>query len=232
VAAPHATGSPQVAQASISVTQGEVLWFRIAGGTNPQNDFTLQYTISQPATLFFPTQDTPSAVKEVDLNHDGKLDLVAASTNLDNAISVLLGNGDGTFQASRGYDAGPGTQSGLRDLVTADLTGKGNQDVVVSNYGSGDVSVLLNRGDGTLEPSRRFNAVTQGDSVAMGDFNSDGHADLVVAQKFTLNGPEQLAILIGRGDGTFEPPQLLTTSFTRGAFPVQLQRPGDRYLPG
>src|SRR5262249_17350819 len=160
-----------------------------------ENDFSLQYTIAQPATLFFPTQGTPSALRVADLNNDNKLDLVAASTDLSNPINVLLGVGDGTFQASRGFDAGPGAPSGTRDLAVGDLTGSGNQDVVVSNYGSGDVSMLLGRGDGTLQPPRRFNAVPQVDSIAVGDFTGNGPRDLVVLEKFSNNGPEQLAIL-------------------------------------
>jgi hypothetical protein len=210
-------GPGQVSQASFSVTQGQTLWFRIAGGTNPENSFELNYLIQQPATLFFPTLGTPSALKAVDLNHDGNLDLVAATPNLDNAINVLLGAGDGTFQAARGYDAGSG---GLRDLAVADLTGSGNQDVIVSNFGSADVSALLGRGDGTFQPARRSNSIPQGDAIATGDFNGDGIPDLAVVQRISRGGPEQVAILIGRGDGTFEPPQFLTTSFTEGAFPV------------
>ena len=100
-----------------------------------------------------------------DLNGDGKPDMVVSDIGQD-TVSVLLGNGDGTFQAPRSSPSAPSCRSrassalaGLpnfrRDLAVADFNRDGIPDVVVTNYDSGDVSVLLGRGDGTFEPQRR-----------------------------------------------------------------------------
>jgi Ca2+-binding RTX toxin-like protein len=75
----------------------------------------------------------PFSVKTVDLDGDGKLDLVAG-------LSVLLGNGDGTFAAAGNFAAGTRPFS----IALGDLDGVGGADLAVANYGSGDVSVLLN----------------------------------------------------------------------------------------
>src|SRR5206468_2698436 len=85
-----------------------------------------------------------------------------------NTISVLLNNGDGTFQAPRDFavgafqQGGPFTLSGLqnfhRDLVVGDFNGDHIPDVAVVNTSSSDVSILLGLGDGTFEPQRRYDA--------------------------------------------------------------------------
>ncbi len=98
----------------------------------------------------------PSSVCAGYLNGDGYGDLVAANDNSDN-ISVLLGNGDGTFAGAVHYGVGdrPGS------ICTSDLNGKGSMDIAVVNLGSygmsgGDVSILLNNGDGILAISCRI----------------------------------------------------------------------------
>ncbi len=209
------------ASASLAVTAGEVVLLQVSGGTNAQNSYTLQATnldqfeSSGATTLFFPTQGTPTALAATDLNSDGNPDLVAANANTSDAVSVLLGNGDGTFQASRGYDAGPGGTT--RGLVVAPLTKSGLPDVAVTDYSGDSVSVLVGNGDGTLQPARPFDATFQPGAVAVGDFNGDGIRDLAVLQRLPISGaPEQIAVLIGRGDGTYLPPQYLTTTFTNG----------------
>ena len=80
-----------------------------------------------------------------DLNGDGKPDLAVANSNSDD-VSVLLGNGDGTFQAPVSYAAGVSPVS----VAVGDLNGDGKPDLAVANSGSDDVSVLLGNGDGTL----------------------------------------------------------------------------------
>jgi hypothetical protein len=149
----------------------------------------------------------PNSVVIADVNKDGKQDLIVAtrcqssSDCSDGSVSVLLGNGDGTFQAAVSYSSG-GATSG--PVVIGDLRGDGKQDLVVANYGSDSVGVLLGNGDGTFNPAATYSTGSyqdfwEADSIAIGDVNGDGYADLAVA---TGGG---LYVLLGNGDGTFQP---------------------------
>ena len=89
-----------------------------------------------------------------------------------NTVSVLLGNGDGTFQAHVEYPTGRWPES----VVVGDFRGDGKLDLVVSNSGDNNLSVLLGNGDGTFQPAVNY-SVGPG-SVAVGDFNRDGKLDL------------------------------------------------------
>ncbi|HZR27543.1 MAG TPA: FG-GAP-like repeat-containing protein, partial [Terriglobales bacterium] len=147
----------------------------------------------------------PLAVATTDLNGDGKLDLVVVN-EVDNNVSVLLGNGDGTFQAATNYgaDSAPGA------VAIADFNADGKPDLVVSNRLSDDVSILLGRGDGTFQPAVNYSAGFTPESVAVADFNGDGKPDLVVADLYNSHlggvGGNITSILLGRGDGSFQPP--------------------------
>ena len=86
-----------------------------------------------------------------DLNGDGKLDLVVANEG-NNTVSVLLGNGNGTFQAQQTFATGTSPDS----VAVADFNGDGKPDLVVANVGSNTVSVLLGNGNGTFQPQQTF----------------------------------------------------------------------------
>ncbi len=129
-----------------------------------------------------------------DFNHDGFLDL--ATGNVANSVvSVLLGNGDGTFREHVDYQTGGSCGFGG---FTTDVNHDGNLDLVVPCNG---VSVLLGNGDGTFGAATGFQAGVAPTNVTVGDFNGDGFLDLAVS-----NGDSySVSILLGYGDGTFAP---------------------------
>ena len=145
------------------------------------------------------TGTTPYSVATGDFNGDGKLD-VAVANHGTGSVAILLGRGDGTFQTALNTVVAAGDQPLV--VVVADFNGDGKRDVVVAETtsGGGDVSILLGNGDGTLQAPRVLVTGLATVTVATGDFNKDGKADLVVGNVDSSN----MAVLIGKGDGTFQ----------------------------
>ncbi len=139
----------------------------------------------------------PSSVAIGDVNGDGKPDLVTGSlSEVSNTVSVLLGNGDGTFQPKVDYGAG----FGPRWVAIGDVSGDGKSDLVVANVVDNTVSVLLGNGDGTFLTKVDYGAGIRPLSVAIGDVSGDGKSDLVAT-----NGDDNtVSVLLGNGDGTFQ----------------------------
>lgn len=143
--------------------------------------------------------EEPFQVVAADFNGDGKLDLAVT----DNSFSVLLGNGDGTFQKPVNF-----SYSGLGVAVaTADINGDGKPDLVIANEATG-VSVFLGNGDGTFQTPILSPTTQKVSFIAVGDFNHDKKADLLVIDY------NYVSVLIGNGDGTFQAP------IDNGSFPV------------
>ncbi len=164
---------------------------------------------TQPA---FGVGADPLALAAADLNGDGHPDLITANA-ATNTVSVLLGNGDGTFQTQQTVVVGDRPDA----LAVADLNNDGRPDLVVANQNSNTVSVLLGNGDGTFQPQQTYTVGPGPDAVAVADVNGDGIPDQIVANSGPLGDPNHtISVLLGNGDGTFQPQQ----TFDVGRDPV------------
>jgi hypothetical protein len=182
----------------------------------------------QPAVNFNSGGGYPSSVALADLNGDGKLDLIVANECSPgecaySLVSVLLGNGDGTFQPPVNYRSGGFEESdddvAQSSVAVGDVNGDGKLDLVVenqcafstSNYcGNGTVGVLLGNGDGSFRPAVVYDS--GGDwpySVALADLNGDGRLDIAVANCGPIDsngcGSGMVGVLMNKGNGGFQP---------------------------
>jgi hypothetical protein len=130
-----------------------------------------------------------------DLNHDGKLD-VAVPNSLGPAVTVLLGNGDGTLAPFHAYP----THGDPQDVVMADLTGDGVRDLATADYTGDSVTVLRGLGDGTFAPGVFYAAGAQLVSLTAVDLDGDGRLDLALS-KDSNNTIVILPALSGGGFG-------------------------------
>jgi FG-GAP-like repeat len=149
-----------------------------------------------------------------DLNHTGNLDVVVAIPNPAsgpapsplNTVAVLLDGGSPTY-----YPVGV-TPVGV---TLRDLNSDGSMDIVTSNQDSGDVSILLGRGDGTFQPAEDFAALGSGLAATVADFDGDGIPDIAVAV-----GASGVSLLLSRGIGSAPTAQLMPNAVNFAAQPV------------
>jgi len=163
----------------------------------------------QTARLFDTGSVFAGAIAVADVNGDGNLDAVVAvggtrpyDPSYFGKVSVLLGNGKGSFEAPQMYTTGG---YAARDVDVGDVNGDGRLDLLVANgslnpdlRGPGALGVLLGNGDGTFGLAQTYSS--QGGYItrlAVGDVNADGNLDVAI----------QGGVLLGNGDGTFQPMQ-------------------------
>ena len=179
--------------------------------TSNQNSILATGVLGQGAAGI---QVTPAALAQVgsqpvsvaarDFDGDGIVDLAVVS-NIDHALTVVLGNGDGTFHQGVNPSIGPGGS-----VVAGDLNGDGITDLVVT-HGYAPLTVLLGVGDGTFtvltDPS-----ISNAFDLAIGDFSGDGILDLLITtgQDRILGAVGTVEVLLGNGDGTFTPGQVVS----------------------
>jgi N-acetylneuraminic acid mutarotase len=169
----------------------------------------------RPGPVYPLTQ--PYDITVADFNGDGFLDLAVAD-NGANLVRVFMGNGDGTF-APPVNRYGPAAER----VLAVDLNGDGHPDLAVLAYCAaqlktcphGAVEVFLNDGRGSFGAPRFFRVAVGPDGVAAADLNHDGKMDLVVANN-NFESPSVISVLLGRGDGTFEP----AVNYNAGAGPA------------
>src|SRR3984885_9478426 len=160
---------------------------------------SVSYATQGPGPVYYPCSLTAG-----DLTGDSKPEIVSANCYSNN-LSVYVNNGDGSFQNAKYYNpalnAAGGTVADVypEAVTIADVNGDGKADVISSNDDSGDVTILLGNGDGTLQqPTVGYATGGYPYSPAIvADFNGDGFADLLVPNAFNL------VYLKGYGDGTF-----------------------------
>ncbi len=160
-------------------------------------------TFSNPIMTQVHSGNSALVVTTGDFNGDGKLDLAVGSgyTNFGNTadvVTILLGNGDGTFGTQTNYS----TQDGA--LAVADFNLDGIPDIVIAHPTA--FGILIGRGDGTFQNPVEYSAGGSIATVAVGDVNGDGKPDLVGIVPTADQNGSMIAVLLGNGDGTFSSP--------------------------
>lgn len=163
-----------------------------------QSAFSFERASGQSG-LDFVVGTSPLAVATADLNDDGKVDIVTAN-NDSGDVSVLLGQGDGTF-----LDPGASFPVGVPDIsapsavAIGDFNGDGKPDIIATDEIGDTVSVLLNQGGAVFATAIVTDTGSSPEAVAVGDFNGDGKLDAATAD----NLDDTVTVLIGTGDGHF-----------------------------
>jgi len=171
----------------------------------------------QPPVVYSSGGGDATSAAVADVNGDGIPDIVVVNSALSATVGVLLGNGDGTFQPAVTFPAGAALSS---SIAIADVNGDGKPDLVLAldncgscNSGDGSAAVLLGNGNGTFQPPVLYDAGGPSpDSIAIADVNGDSKPDLIVANANPgNNGYGSVGILLGNGDGTFQPVRAYTS---------------------
>jgi hypothetical protein len=159
-------------------------------------------TFSQPGEALATGGGPNFRLAVADFNGDGNLDIAIGNIS-DDTVSILLGNGDGTFRAQTTVAAGIGP----RATFTGDFNGDGKPDIFLTNGSGNSVSVLLGNGDGTFQPQQTYAVGANPYGASVGDLNGDGKLDIAVSNQ----NDGTVSILYGNGDGTFQTQQVLTS---------------------
>ncbi len=156
----------------------------------------------------FASGDSPFSIAVGDFNEDGKLDLAVAHVAGSTGVSIMLGNGDGTFQPPMSLNS-PNFGSPF-SVAVADVNGDHHADVIATNDSDAGIDVWTGHGDGTFSAPSSFPAGgMQPNFLTVADVNGDGHPDVVDVNR-DANGAKQVSTLLGDGLGGFGPPMTMT----------------------
>jgi hypothetical protein len=135
---------------------------------------------------------------------DNGADLIVTNYN-DNSLSILLNQGDGTFQAARTYPLGKAPTA----VAVADFTGTGRRDLAVALLGQDTLALLLNKGNGEFQEPKKYSVIPAPGSLAVGDFNRDGRDDVLVASLTATSA----SLLLSKDADDFAAPQKLELGY-------------------
>jgi hypothetical protein len=159
------------------------------------HSFAFAAAFKGPST--FGTHLAPISIAVADFNGDGNLDIATANRS-SNDISVLLGNGNGTFAKAVNYSAGTGGPDPV-SIIAADVNGDGKPDLIVADLGTKSISVFINTGTGTFNAAVKYTVGNSPSAVAVADLNGDGSPDIAV----TNSADNTVTVLFNNGSGTF-----------------------------
>jgi Bacterial Ig-like domain (group 3)/FG-GAP-like repeat len=154
----------------------------------------------------------PFFLAVADFNNDGNADLAVVNGGQDDSVTVLEGNGDGTFTPFAGSPIPLPSGAGASPIVAADFNGDGYVDLAVATFNDNDVDIFLGNGKGgfTVSSQSPIAAGPSPFSMTALDYNGDGVTDLAIGDyNYNPNPnppPGSVTLLIGIGDGTFQPP--------------------------
>jgi uncharacterized repeat protein (TIGR01451 family) len=184
---------------------------------NPTNLAAVEFA----AAKSYPVGTNPAAIVVGDFNGDGKPD-IAVANSVSNNVSILFGNGDGTFQSAVNFAAG-NSPSGI---AVGDFNGDGKLDLALFQPGNpgnslpeaGSISILLGNGDGTFQAPKTTALTAFATAMVVADFDLDKKSDLAVSNVDNSTGTlvVSLSIFLGNGDGTFQSAKQTSIPSTSG----------------
>jgi hypothetical protein len=200
--------------------------------------FAVATTIAFHSAQSYPVGTNPIWVVSGDFNNDGKRDIAVVNqgdptVNDPGGVSILLGNGDGTFQPAKNLTIGKNCTS----AVAGDFDGDGNTDLALLRPGDptvnddGDVTIFLGNGDGTFRQGQVLtpgkNPSSKHFSILVADLNGDQRLDLIVVN----SGDKTFSVMLGNGDGTFQSPvAYIQVSLPSSVMVVDLAGNGEKDL--